>query len=147
MSGGSGGVDGDNFGVWAMNAPPPLRAPCCPFPHQSNPSTARAACLPMSGGVDGDDFGRLMPSVPPRQSDSSTAHAAHPPMSGSGGGIDGNNFRCVGDERASTTRAPDGRIEGTGLPRVPDADQRDYRAVLMLLTKMRRSDGADKMPQ
>jgi hypothetical protein len=86
-------------------------------------------------------------------------------MSGGGGGVDGNNFGCVGDERASTTRAPDGRIEGTGLPRVgtsppaghrapsssraqvPDADQRDYRAVLMLLAKMRRSDGADKMPQ
>jgi hypothetical protein len=34
--------------------------PCRPFPHRSNPSTARAACPPMSGsggGGDGDDFG------------------------------------------------------------------------------------------
>jgi hypothetical protein len=27
MSGGGGGVDGDDFGVWATNAPPPLRPP------------------------------------------------------------------------------------------------------------------------
>jgi hypothetical protein len=27
MSGGSGGVDGDDFGVWATNAPPPLGPP------------------------------------------------------------------------------------------------------------------------
>jgi hypothetical protein len=27
MSGGGGGVDGDDFGVWATNAPPPLGPP------------------------------------------------------------------------------------------------------------------------
>jgi hypothetical protein len=31
MSGGGAGVDGDDFGMWATNAPPTLGAPCRPF--------------------------------------------------------------------------------------------------------------------
>jgi hypothetical protein len=67
MSDGSGGVDGDNFGVWATSAPPALG--------------------PLEN--DKDD---LMLSVPPHRPDPSTAHTARPPMSDGSGGVDGDDF-------------------------------------------------------
>ncbi|KAI0277029.1 hypothetical protein BC826DRAFT_1087947 [Russula brevipes] len=49
MSGGGGGVDSDDFGVWATNAPPPLGPPekheddsCRPFPHADPTPRPRA---------------------------------------------------------------------------------------------------------
>ncbi|KAI0281493.1 hypothetical protein BC826DRAFT_1111399 [Russula brevipes] len=52
-------------------------------------STTRAPCRPF-----------------PHRSNPSTTRAARPPMSGGGGGVDGDDLRRVGDERASTTRGP-----------------------------------------
>jgi hypothetical protein len=76
MSDGSGGINGDDFSVWATSMPPALGPPendkDDPMPsiprHRSDPSTACAACLPMSGGgggVDGDDFGVWAMNMPP----------------------------------------------------------------------------------
>jgi hypothetical protein len=49
MSGGGGGIDGDDFGVWATNAPPPLGPPekdeddsCRQFPHADPTPRPRA---------------------------------------------------------------------------------------------------------
>ncbi|KAI0284390.1 hypothetical protein BC826DRAFT_1109774 [Russula brevipes] len=73
MSGGSGGVDGDDFGVVGVERASTTRAPetrttsCRPFPHPIRPLD-RAHRPPMSGGsggVDGDDFGVWATNSPP----------------------------------------------------------------------------------
>ncbi|KAI0283839.1 hypothetical protein BC826DRAFT_1109969 [Russula brevipes] len=111
MSGGGGGGDGDDFGAWVTNAPPPLGPdeddpmPSVP-PHRSDPSTMRAMRPPTSGGggVGDGDFGAWAtnappPLRPPEKDDDdpmpsalSTARAARPPTSGSGGDGDGDVF-------------------------------------------------------
>jgi hypothetical protein len=75
MSGSSGGVDGNDFGVWATNVPPALGPPerrgqpRRPFPHTDpTPRPCAPLCPPMSGGgggVDGDAFGVWATNVPP----------------------------------------------------------------------------------
>ncbi|KAI0288775.1 hypothetical protein BC826DRAFT_1107518 [Russula brevipes] len=111
---------------------------CRPFPHRSNPLTARAARPPTSGGgggSDGDDFGAwatnappplgppekddddLMPSVPPPM-DPSTAHAACPPTSGGGGNSDGDDFGVWATNVPPTLWPPE-KDDDDPMPSVP----------------------------
>jgi hypothetical protein len=99
--------------------------PCHPFPHWSNPSTACAACPPMSGGgggIDGDDFGVWatnappplgppMPSVSPLVQPLDCAHRL---STYEWQQWRRQQLRCVGDEHASTTRAPHAVRSPTG---------------------------------
>ncbi|KAI0281898.1 hypothetical protein BC826DRAFT_1111099 [Russula brevipes] len=74
MSGSGGGGDGDDFGAWATNAPPPLGPPekdedkhAGRSPHRSEPSTTCAARPPTSGvggAGEGDNFGTKLRPTP-----------------------------------------------------------------------------------
>ncbi|KAI0282675.1 hypothetical protein BC826DRAFT_1110686 [Russula brevipes] len=126
-SGGGGAGEGDDVGAWATNAHA-VRSP-----HRSDPSTARAARPPTSGGGgagEGDDVGAWATNAhavrSPHRSDPSTARR---PSTYEWRRWCRRRRRlwCVGDERASTTRAPDGRIEGS-LPRAHRPDTADTAA-------------------
>jgi hypothetical protein len=88
MSGGGGGVDGDDFGVWATNARPPLGPPMPSVSPPVQPHRARRLST-----YEWQRWRRRR-----------------------------RQLRCVGDERASTVRAPHAVRSPTGptpQPRAP----------------------------